>query len=63
VEKYVTWSDNTHCKIIIIDDMQVTAICIQAQNANIFVRFFMFETGVYHWKRKYIHRSCDVLQY
>jgi hypothetical protein len=40
-----------------------TAICIQAQTANIFSRVFLrLKRGVYRWKLKCIHRSCDVSQ-
>jgi hypothetical protein len=40
----------------------LTAICIQAQTANIFARFLRLKRGVYRRKRKCIHRSCDVSQ-
>jgi hypothetical protein len=40
-----------------------TAICIQAQTANFFACFVLcLKWGVYRWKRKCIHSSCDVLQ-
>jgi hypothetical protein len=38
----------------------VTAICVQAQTANIFARLFTFETGRLPLETEMIHRSCDV---
>ena len=60
VGKYVTWSTPIVKLLFNIGDVQVTAICIEAQNANIFLRFLCLKRGVYRWKQKYIHRSCDV---
>jgi hypothetical protein len=37
-----------------------TAICVQAQTANIFARLFTFETGRLPLKTEMFHRSCDV---
>ena len=39
-----------------------TAICIQAQTANIFARLFTFETGRLPLETEMFHCSCDVLQ-
>jgi hypothetical protein len=38
----------------------LTAICIQAQTANIFARLFTFETGRLPLETEMFHRSCDV---
>ena len=38
----------------------VTAICVQAQTANIFARLFTFETGRLPLQTEMFHRSCDV---
>jgi hypothetical protein len=40
---------------------QVTAICVQAQTANIFARLFTFETGRLPLETEMFHCSCDVL--
>ena len=40
--------------------MEVTAICVQAQTANIFARLFTFETGRLPLETEMFHRSCDV---
>jgi hypothetical protein len=37
-----------------------TAICVQAQTANIFARLFTFETGRLPLETEMFHRSCDV---
>ena len=37
-----------------------TAICVQAQTANIFARLFTFETGHLPLETEMFHRSCDV---
>ena len=39
-----------------------TAICIQAQTANIFARLFTFETWRLPLETEMFHCSCDVLQ-
>jgi hypothetical protein len=39
-----------------------TAICIQAQTANIFARLFTFGTGRLPLETEMFHCSCDVLQ-
>jgi hypothetical protein len=39
-----------------------TAICIQAQTANIFARLLTFETGRLLLETEIFHCSCDVLQ-
>ena len=41
---------------------QFTAICIQAQTANIFARLFTFETGRLPLETEMFHCSCDALQ-
>jgi hypothetical protein len=38
-----------------------TAICVQAQTANIFARLFTFETGRLPLETEMFHCSCDVL--
>ena len=38
----------------------ITAICVQAQTANIFARLFTFETGRLPLETEMFHRSCDV---
>jgi hypothetical protein len=45
-----------------ISHTTVTAICIQAQTANIFARLFTFETGRLLLETEMFHCSCDVLQ-
>jgi hypothetical protein len=40
--------------------MHITAICVQAQTANIFARLFTFETGRLPLETEMFHRSCDV---
>ena len=42
--------------------MGFTAICIQAQTANILARFFTFETGRLPLETEMFRRSCDVSQ-
>jgi hypothetical protein len=48
--------------INIARDIHYTAICIQAQTANIFARLFTFETGRLPLETEMFHCSCDVLQ-
>ena len=38
----------------------ITAICVQAQTANIFARLFTFETGRLPLETEMFHRSCDL---
>ena len=40
-----------------------TAICIQAQTANIFARLLTFETGRLPLETEMFHCSCDELQF
>jgi hypothetical protein len=40
--------------------LYVTAICVQAQTANIFARLFTFETGRLPLETEMFHCSCDV---
>ena len=41
--------------------IHITAICVQAQTANIFARLFTFETGRLPLETEMFHCSCDVL--
>jgi hypothetical protein len=43
-----------------VKTLLITAICVQAQTANIFARLFTFETGRLPLKTEMFHRSCDV---
>ena len=45
---------------VIVNDAGITAICVQAQTANIFARLFTFETGRLPLETEMFHRSCDV---
>jgi hypothetical protein len=50
-----------NCKIVyFLLVCYITAICVQAQTANIFARLFTFETGRLPLETEMFHRSCDV---
>ena len=46
--------------MVIVNLTMLTAICVQAQTANIFARLFTFETGRLPLETEMFHRSCDV---